>query len=88
MDPFDSSMLGDGELSFDALLSNNFPDNLDFEQELEKNAEDFEKVIFGGTQDTQNVGNIYNVLGGEEAEKLLESIHAEKGNLRNFPCQP
>jgi muramoyltetrapeptide carboxypeptidase LdcA involved in peptidoglycan recycling len=78
MDPFDCNVLGDGELSFDALLNNNFPDNLDFEQELEKNAMEFEKAIFGGSQNT-NVGNIFDVIGGVDAEKLLEAIDTVKG---------
>lgn len=79
MDPFDCNMLDDVELSFDVLLSNNFPENLDFEQELEKNAEEFEKAIFGSSQDTQNHGNIFSVVGGEEAAKLLKTVECEKG---------
>lgn len=84
MDSIDHSMLGDEEMTFEALLRNNFRENLDFEQELVENVEDFEKEIFG----SQNYeGNIFDVVGGEDAENLLKAIDKidkEGGEFENF----
>lgn len=77
----DVDMLGGAELTFEQLLGNNFPDNFDFEAELEENTENFEKILFASSQDVPNDTNVHSILTAEEAEKLLSAMDVDTGKL-------
>lgn len=63
---------------FDELLYNNFNSDLHIEQELEKNNEEFEKLIFGEHEEKN-----YNVLDPVKAHKIIEANKTE-GNFFFF----
>lgn len=62
------------------LLENNFSQDLDFERELERNNDVFEKLIF--ERDSNENADVYNVLDQPVAEKVLKAIkNLEQGRL-------